>query len=201
MSTRSLSNHFLHQFVATIADDLGQENLFMVLAKAGLPVDWSNPAYWGNLRSTSAAESYAGLQKAMRTYYGRGARGILMRVGNNLWKTLLDKAPLTLKTQSKVLRGLPTNARRKAALELLAKLMGDKRGDVTVHTLDMDLLLVDHASPGTLNQSESERICYVTLGLLRECLFWATGQEHNIEESSCRANGEEACEFTITIGE
>jgi len=201
MSTRSLSNHFYHQFVATIADELGQENLFMVLEKAGLPADWSNPAHWGNLRRISVAESYAGLQKAMRTYYGRGARGILMRVGNNLWKTLLDKAPLTLKTQSKVLRGLPTNARRKAALELLAKLMGDKRGDVTVHTLDMDLLLVDHASPGTLNQSESERICYVTLGLLRECLFWATGQEHNIEESSCRANGEEACEFTITIGE
>ena len=136
----------------------------------------------------------------MRIYYGRGARGILTRVGGNLWKCLLDDAPLPVKAQSKVIFGLPVNARRKSALELLARLMSDQRGDVTVHTLDLDLLLADKASPGTLGQTESERICFVTLGLLRECLFWATGHEHDIEETSCRAKGEEACEFRITIG-
>jgi len=31
-------------------------------------------------------------------------------------------------------------------------------------------------------------------------LFWATGKEHDIEETSCRANGEEACEFKIIVG-
>jgi predicted hydrocarbon binding protein len=105
-----------------------------------------------------------------------------------------------MKAQSKFVFGLPVNARLKPALELLAKLLADQRGDVTVHTMDLDLLLVDKASPGTLGQSESERICYVTLGLLRECLHWATGQEHDIEETSCRANGEDTCEFKITLG-
>ena len=106
---------------------------------------------------------------------------------------------LALKAQSKILFGLPVNARRKAALGILAKLIGHKRGDVTVHSLDLDLLLADKASPGTLGQNESGHICYVTLGLLRECLYWATGQEHDIEETSCRANGEEACEFKIVV--
>jgi predicted hydrocarbon binding protein len=170
------------------------------LEKASLPSDWSDLARWGNLDGIAVAEAYAGLQKGMRTYYGRGARGILIRVGGNLWKRLLDDAPVALKAQSKFLFGLPVYARRKSALELLAKLLSNQREDVTLHTLDLDLLLADKASPGTLGQNESERICYVTLGLIRECLYWATGQEHDIEETSCRANGGEACEFKITIG-
>lgn len=200
MSERTLSNHFLHQFVDTIASELGQENLSIVLGKAGLPSDWSDPVRWESLTRTTPIEAYAGLQNAMRIYYGRGARGILIRVGGNLWKRLLDDASLALKAQSRLLFGLPLNARRKSALELLAKLLGDKRGDVTVHTLDLDLLLVDKTSPSTLGQNENECICYVTLGLLRECLYWATGREHDIEETSCRAKGEEACEFKVSIG-
>jgi predicted hydrocarbon binding protein len=200
MTEQTLSSQFLRHFVETIASELEQENLAIVLEKAGLPSDWSDPARWGNLDGIAAAEAYAGLQKGMRTYYGRGARGILIRVGGNLWKRLLDDAPVALKAQSKFLFGLPINVRRKSALELLAKLLSDQRGDVTVHTLDLDLLLADKASPGTLGQNESEYICYVTLGLIRECLYWATGKEHDIEEISCRANGGEACEFKITIG-
>jgi len=200
MSSRMLSSHFLILFVDTIDSELGKDNFSIVLEKAGLFPPWSDPERWRNLNGTSAAEAYAGLQKAMRTYYGRGARGTLIRVGGSLWKRLLDNAPLAVKAQSKIIAGLPVNARRKSALDLLAKLLANQRGDVAVHTMDIDLLLVDKASPGTLGQSELERICYVTLGLLRECLYWATGQEHDIEETSCRANGEDACEFKITIG-
>ncbi len=199
MNDRTLSSRFLLLFVETIAAELGPENLAIVLEKAGLPPDLSGPARWGPLNGATA-ETYAGLQKALRTYYGRGARGILMRVGSNMWMRLLRQAPLGMKAQSKLVLGLPVNARRKSALELLAKLLADQRGDVTVHTLDLDLLLADKASPGTLGQSESDPICYVTLGLVRECLHWATGQEHDVEETSCRAKGADACEFKITIG-
>jgi predicted hydrocarbon binding protein len=200
MRERTLSSRFLHHFVETIASELGGENLSIVLKKAGLPSDWSDPVRWESLTRTTPIEAYAGLQKAMRTYYGRGARGILIRVGGSLWSRLLEDAPLAEKAQSKILFGLPANARRKAALELLAKLLSTQRGDVTIHTLDLDLLLADKTSPGTLGQNETERICYVTLGLLRECLYWATGKEYDIEETSCRANGEDACEFKIAIG-
>jgi predicted hydrocarbon binding protein len=200
MSERILSSRFLHQFIETIASELGPETLSTVLEKAGLPSDWSNPTRLESLNATTMTEAYAGLQKAVRIYYGRGARGILMRVGGKLWYRLLDDAPLALKAQSKLLHGLPVDTRRKAALELLARLLGNQRGDVTVHTLNLDLLLIDHTSPGTVGQSEMERICFVTLGLLRECLFWATNQEHDIAETACQANNEENCEFRIFVG-
>ena len=199
MSERTLSSHFLHHFVGALENEMGQESLATVLAKSGLPSEWPDSEQWRDLNGKAAAEAYAGLQKAIRTYYGRGARGTLIRVGGNLWNRLLDESPLALKAQVKLLRGLPLTARRKQALELLARLLGNQRGDMTVHTLDLDLLVVDHASPGTLGQSESHPICSVTLGLLRECLFWATGQEHDIDEISCRATGKETCEFKITL--
>ena len=200
MSTRRLPGRVLDQFVQALDSEMGRENLSIVLDKAGLPTDWADPVRWGSITGNTAAEAYAGLQKAMRTYYGRGARGFLIRVGGNLWGHLLDDASLVLKAQSKILLGMPVNARRKPAVELLAKLLGDQRGDMTVHTLDLDLLLADHISPSTLGQNESEHICFVTLGLLRECLYWATGQEHDIEETACRASGDEICEFKVTIG-
>lgn len=80
------------------------------------------------------------------------------------------------------------------------RLLSDKPGDVTVHTLDLDLLLVDHVSPTTLGQKDSAPICYVTQGLIREALYWAVSREFDIEETSCRAAGHNNCEFKITVG-
>ncbi|MDK1027728.1 MAG: hypothetical protein QGM50_02280 [Anaerolineae bacterium] len=199
MSEPALPKHFLQHFVKSTVNELSQDNLSTVLTKAGLPSDWSAPSRWEDFEGLAAAETYAGIQKAIRTYYGRGARGTLLRVGSGLWKRLLENASLVVKTKSKIIQGLPVNARRKPTLDLLANLIGAQRGDVSVHTLDLDLLLSDKSSPGTLEQTETGPICFVTLGLLQESLYWSTGQEHDIEENSCRANGENACEFKITV--
>jgi predicted hydrocarbon binding protein len=73
-------------------------------------------------------------------------------------------------------------------------------GAVSVHTLDLDLLLVDHSAAATLNQTSPEPICFVTLGLIQAALFWATGQEADMEEIACKAAGAPACEFKIKLG-
>jgi predicted hydrocarbon binding protein len=90
--------------------------------------------------------------------------------------------------------------RRKSALELLARILSALPGNITVHTIDLDLLVVDQASPTTLDQSDDAPLCFVTLGMIRECLYWADGQEHDIEERICRASGARQCEFKIIIG-
>ena len=78
--------------------------------------------------------------------------------------------------------------------------MSARASDVTVHTLDLDWLFVDRISPTTLGHREDTSICFVTQGLIRECLFWATGCEFDIEETSCRAMGRKECEFKIITG-
>jgi predicted hydrocarbon binding protein len=194
------SPKIVRSFIETLSTTLGQDTLSAVVDKAGLPTDWANVAHFTTLDDIQSAQSYSKLQAALRTYYGRGARGILLRIGSKLWENLLKDAAFGIKTQAAIVRGLPVGLRRKPALELLARLISMKPGDHTVHTLDLDLLFVDHASLATAGQSDSTPICFVTLGMIRECLYWAVGYEHDIEEISCRALGAKECEFKITVG-
>lgn len=198
MSEIKFSNRILRRFTETIALELGQDQFNAMLDMANLPAEWKTPEVFLAMNPYDAAHVYAALQTAMRTYFGRGARGVLLRVGQRLWDHLLDDAALGIKAQAAVVKRLPLATRRKPTLDLLAKFIGAQPGDITIHTLDMDLLLVDHASPAAHDQTETGAICFVTQGLIRESLFWATGKTYDVEEIHCQAMGEHTCEFKIT---
>jgi predicted hydrocarbon binding protein len=194
------SNRILRRFVETAAAQLGTDQFNAILVLSQLPMEWTKPETFKKMDPTTSAQMYATLQAAMRTYFGRGARGALLRVGQRLWEYLLDDAALGGKAQAVVIMGLPLTARRKSTLELLGRFLGARSGDITVHTMDLDLMFVDHVSPATEGCHVNSPICFVTQGLIRESLFWATGQNYDVEETSCKACGESTCEFKITIG-
>jgi predicted hydrocarbon binding protein len=194
------SSRILRRFVETVTVELGADQFHAMLALSRLPPEWAKPQTFHKMDMTTAAEIYAALQAAMRTYYGRGARGVLLRVGQRMWGFLLDDAALGGKAQAILIKRLPLSPRRKSILELLARMLGTRPDDITVHTLDLDLLFADHVSPAAQGQSASRPICFVTQGLIRESLFWATGQNFDVEESSCKALGHDSCEFKITGG-
>ena len=198
MSEPKFSSRILRRFVETVAVELGADQFQIMLALAKLPHEWAKPQTFTKMNAVDSAKSYASLQTAMRTYYGRGARGVLLRVGQRLWNLLLEDAALGGKAQAVVIKRLPLVTRRKSVLELLARWIGTKADDVTVHTLDLDLLLVDHVSPAAQDQHASRPICFVTQGLIRESLLWATGQNVDVEETSCKATGHDTCEFKVT---
>jgi predicted hydrocarbon binding protein len=200
MAEVAFPQRVMRRFVQTLSADIGHETLSAVLSKGGLPEEWASPAHFSALDDVHTAQSYSRLQAALRMYYGRGARGILIRIGSKLWNYLLDDSAFGIKIQAAFIRGLPKSMRRKPALELLARILSAAPGNITVHTQDLDLLFVDQTSPTTMDQSDNTPLCFVTQGLIRECLYWADGQEHDIEESACRALGARQCEFKITIG-
>jgi len=195
------SSQLLQEFVEIVVAEVGEKNLPVVLNKSGLPVEWAKVDYLEKLSDQAAAESYAGLQQAIRAYYGRGARGILQRIGSKFWEVLLENASFREKTQAKLLRGLPETRRRKAGLDLLIRLLDVEEAEMNVHTLDLNLLLVDNISPTTYNQQDDEPICHVTHGLIREAIYWAVAYDAQIEESACKATGAKNCEFKILFGE
>lgn len=200
MSQAKFPGRVLQRFVKTVSIELGPDQFNAMLALSKLPADWAKPETFSKIDPAESADIYASLQAAMRTYYGRGARGVLIRVGGRLWNHLLDDAALGGKAQAALIKRLPLSTRRKPTLELLGKFIGTASGDVTVHMQDLDLLFADHASPNADGQSASAPICFVTQGLVRESLLWATGQNFDVEETSCKAMGQDACEFTITGG-
>jgi predicted hydrocarbon binding protein len=195
------SSRILRRFAESVAVELGTEQFSTMLSLSKLPVSWAKPQTFVKMNPTESAKTYAALQAALRTYYGRGARGVLLRVGQRLWNLLLEDSALGGKTQAALIKRLPLTTRRgKSILELLARLIGTQTGDITVHTLDLDLLLVDHVSPAAEGQHASRPICFVTQGMIRESLFWATKQGFDVEETSCKAMGKDTCEFRITAG-
>jgi predicted hydrocarbon binding protein len=194
------SGRILRRFVETVAVELGADQFHAMLALSELPSEWATPQTFQKMNATKSAEVYTALQAAMRSYFGRGARGVLLRVGQRMWHLLLADAALGGKAQAALIKRLPLSARRKSILELLARLIGTAPDDITVHTLDLDLLVVDHASPAAQGQPASRPICFVTHGLIRESLFWATGQNFDVEETACKATGHDTCEFKVTTG-
>ena len=200
MSEIKFSSRILRRFVETVAVELGTDQFNAILGLSKLPVEWASPDTFLKTDSTESAKIYAALQAALRTYYGRGARGVLLRVGQRLWNLLLDDAALGGRAQAALIKRLPITSRRKSILELLARFVGNQPGDIVVHNQDLDLLLIDHASPAAESQHDSTPICFVTQGLIRESLFWATGQGFDVEEISCKATGKETCEFKIMAG-
>jgi predicted hydrocarbon binding protein len=190
---------FFRLFLETLNAELGSDTLSVVLEKGNLPPDLIDPQAASRFTSASAAETYARIQQALRVYYGRGARGTLVRIGRILWGRLLDKASFGEKAQAQIVRSLPAAMRLKPTLELLAGFLREKKDGASVHTLDMDLMLADHAGASTIGQKEATSICSVTLGLIEEALFWASGREYDMLEVSCRASGGSACEFKITV--
>jgi predicted hydrocarbon binding protein len=77
--------------------------------------------------------------------------------------------------------------RLKPALDLLARVMRGCEGSVSVHVMDLNLLFVDSSSPISTSPQEIQPVCYVTLGLIRRMLCWATGKDHDVEETGCCA--------------
>lgn len=193
-----LSPRLLRVFVQTLTAELSGDKLPIILETAGLSPQIADLKAGAALDASACAQAYADIQKALRAYYGRGARGILQRVGTQLWHRLLADAPLTVKPQIAVTRGLATKENPKPALDLAAKLFSTRSGDFTVHTLDRDLLLVDHPSHAASGQHDDEPICWVTLGLVREALYWAASREYDVTEIACRALGAKQCEFKVT---
>jgi predicted hydrocarbon binding protein len=200
VSETKFPSRILRRFVETVAVELGAEQFHAILALSNLPPEWANPRTFRKMDAVKSAEIYAALQATIRTYYGRGARGVLLRVGQRLWNFLLDDAALVGKAQAVLIKRLPSSTRRKSVLELLARLIGAQADHITVHTLDLDLLVVDHASPAARGQRASRPICFVTQGLIHESLVWATGRGFDVEETSCQATGHDTCEFKITAG-
>jgi predicted hydrocarbon binding protein len=190
-----ISIRLVKAFIAAAVNETGVHNLPSVLEKTGLM-----PEDLEQVSAASAADVYARFQQALRLFYGRGARGMLLRIGRNTWNQLMAQASLKERADLEIARRLPVPARRRRMLELVAARLQEGGGSASVHTLDIDLLLVDRGGAAAVGQKENEPICHVTLGLVQEALFWATGQDADVDEIKCKAVESPACEFKIKFG-
>jgi predicted hydrocarbon binding protein len=196
---RTFPPSLLRQFILTAIAELGPNELAQIFENTNLATNLLDVDAVSSLNSIQAADSYASIQRTLRVYYGRGFRGVLLRIGRNLWESILHELTIGDRMLAAGLKVIPAGSRQKPALELLARTLRGGEGSVSVHTLDLNLLFVDASSPTTVGLSEPQPVCYVTLGLIQGLLYWATGVDYEVEETGCRATGNDTCEFKIVV--
>ena len=200
MTAPVVSPRLVRRFVDSVSAEVGVEKLSPILSAVELSPQDISYDMLTRLDGAALARVYAAFQQSLRLYYGHGARGILLRVGRNMWERITMQANLLEKAELEIARRLPVPARRRRVLDLVAGQLREGGGAASIHTLDLDLLLADHSAAATVGQSAEEPICFVTLGLIEGALSWATGQDADVEEISCKATGASACEFRIKLG-
>lgn len=193
---RQLFARYFQGFLQAIKDENGAYSLRLMLMNADLGNHVSEHLTEGQEVHSS---ELATLLHSIREYYGTGARGLLNRIGRGVWKWLLTEASFDQKIKLSMIRILPLVSRRMKSMEFLADQMKLANGQVSVHLLDTDLIFVDQTSDATYGQSAIEPICWATTGMIQAALLWASGEEYNVDEISCRAMGDEACKFRIQL--
>jgi predicted hydrocarbon binding protein len=191
----SLPPSLLQIFIQTAINEVGSSELDQIVGDPTL----LDAGQISTMNELEAGKTYAAIQSQLRTYYGRGARGTLLRIGQSLWEPMLHDRNLADRILAAGIKALPAGSRPKPALDLLAKFLRGDEGSVSVHSMDLNLLFVDSSSPTTAGLSESQPVCHVTRGLIRGVLFWATGKNFDVDETGCRAMGNSSCEFQVML--
>jgi len=193
VSETKFSNRILRRFVETVTLELGADQFTGMLALAKLPAEWAKATVFLKMDPLESAQAYATLQAALRTYFGRGARGVLLRVGQRLWHHLLQDAALGGKAQAAVVKRLPLSTRRKSTLELLARLavhpsaQGRGAGKALLNELFARLTQLGVPKLTVNTQSDND----VSLSLYQKMGFMRTGEQYPVYTSEVSPMHEE----------
>lgn len=151
----------------------------------------------GGMRGGMRAADFAALQHSIRDYYGTGARGGLNQAGRRTWRSMLDSAPLSQRLGMLSLRLLTPVERKRKGLEYLTNWLSLPDRPITVRDCDAGLQIRDPFGPTTVGQASEEPLCWVMVGLIQEAVLWACGEDADVIETACRAQGAAACLFLI----
>ena len=193
---RAIPNERLRWLILAIQSHMGDHGLRMMLRQAGmdhyierLPPDSS--------RAGPKSSEYSHLLATVRRYFGRGARGTLIRIGREAFRQQLSNRRGLALAKRTTLSLTPIPNRMRWMLAKLAEDMSAPDGHVEVEESGGNLRLADHTYDRTYQVSAEEPICWSATGEISEALLWATGQDHTVLEVDCRAAGDECCRFSV----
>jgi predicted hydrocarbon binding protein len=196
---RQITNRYMRHILQAIEEEMGRQSLRMVLRQAGLERYVSSlPPL--NDQQVAYASELASLEQAIRTYYGRGSRGSLNRIGSAIWRSLIEEAPLMVKVRLFSMRLRPPRERWQAVLSILAQEMRGQKGRVSVGLQDEEIIFVDGEGDFAFGRHDETHICWITQGMIQEALVWAGLQDTEVEETGCRGRGAPECRFRVRIG-
>src|SRR6266508_7022672 len=201
MSTREdamIINSLVRQALTSAQEVMGDNGLNAVLRTSGLERFIGNfPP--NNLEPSIQASQYAKFKQAIETFYGRGGRGMLRRIGKASFQYAVREQAALLGLAGVALKLLPERQRIKFILNSMAGALKKSNPQVEAWVDDNgERIAYMESTCGICYGRQSEvPICYLYIGSIGEAVQWATGKEYQIVETHCLAKGDPYCRFEV----
>ena len=191
-------NALVRQALITSQEVMGENGLNAVLRATGLerfignfPPDDMEPGI-----DTS---EYAQFNAAIEEFYGRGGRGILQRVGRASFQYAVREQAALLGLAGAALKVLPQKQRIKFILKSMVDALKKTNPQVEAWSGEKDgkLVYVERTCAICYGRQSDKPICHLYVGSISEAVKWATGQDYQIIETHCIAQGDSFCQFEV----
>jgi len=195
---RVIVNALVRQALFAAKEVMGGHGLATVLRTSGLerfiynlPPDDLNPGV-----NTS---EYAHLNEAIEAFYGRGARGMLRRIGKASFQYAVREQATLMGLAGVALKLMPQRQRIKFILNQMVSALKKTNPQVDGWVEDSEgrLALCERTCAICYGRKSELPICHLYIGSISEAVRWATEQNYEVHETHCIAKGDEYCRFEI----
>ncbi|HEB63924.1 MAG TPA: 4-vinyl reductase [Chloroflexi bacterium] len=154
-----------------------------------------------NLEKGFDFAQFSSINLALEEMYGpRGGRGLALRAGRATFADALRNFGALAGAGDLAFKVLPLHTKMRIGLAAMAKIFSQVSDqETTVEEKDDVFIYTIHKCPVCYGRHDSDKpVCFMAVGLLQEGLKWLSGgNEFRVNESRCKAMGDEVCEFII----
>jgi predicted hydrocarbon binding protein len=191
-------NTLVRQALVSAQEVMGENGLNAVLRSVGLerfvgnfPPDDTNPG----IKTTE----YARFNEAIETFYGRGGKGMLRRIGKASFQYGIQHQGALMGVAGAALKLMPQKQRIKFILNgmVTALKKTNAQVDAWVEETGDKIAYCESTCGICMGRHSTEPICHLYVGSVGEAVRWATDQEFEIVETHCVAKGDPYCRFEV----
>jgi bacteriochlorophyll 4-vinyl reductase len=191
-------NALMRQALVAVEEVMGKNGLNAVLRMSSLgqyidnlPPDDLNPSV--------KSSDYARLNEAIESFYGRGGRGMLRRIGKASFQYAVREQSALLGLAGVALKLLPRKQQMRFILNSMANALKktNRQVQVEVEEADNTFVYVARTCSVCYGRQSDKPICHLYVGSIGEAVRWATGQPYQVQETHCIAKGDPYCRFEV----
>lgn len=191
-------NALVRQALVAAQEVMGENGLNTVLRTSGLQ------RFIGNLppedlKPGVKATEYAKLNEAIEAFYGRGARGMLRRIGKASFQYAVREQASLMGMAGAALKLLPQRQRILFVLNNMVSALKKTNPQVDAWVEDKEgkIAFVEKTCAICMGRHSTQPVCHLYIGSVGEAVKWATGLDYDVRETHCIAKGDPFCRFEI----
>jgi len=193
-------NALVRQALVSAQEVMGENGLNAVLRSTGLerfignfPPNDTNPGIH--------TIDYARFNEAIETFYGRGGKGMLRRIGKASFQYGVREQGALMGVAGAALKLMPQKGRIKFVLNAMVGALKktNPQVDAWVEEEGERIAYCESTCAICLGRHSREPVCHLYVGSVGEAVRWATGEDLDIIETQCIASGDKYCRFEVGL--